>query len=146
MIVEGKGELYKQLKTQVENKGLVDNVVMPGTRYSDEDKPKLLVSFDVFVFPSLAEGFGIVPLEAMAAGTPVICSDLEVLQEVGGSVVMIFETGNAENLAEKMFNLYSKRDRLGDIKEEGRKRVEQLYTIETFVNNYERLYESFITR
>ncbi|OGC47171.1 hypothetical protein A2886_00810 [candidate division WWE3 bacterium RIFCSPHIGHO2_01_FULL_42_13] len=140
LIIEGKGELHEKLKTQIEEKGLTANVVIPGVRYSDEDKIKLLSTFDVFVFPSLAEGFGIVPIEAMAMGVPVICSDLEVLQEVGGSVVMIFETGNAENLAEKVFNLYSKRDRLDNIKEEGRKRVEQLYMMETFVNNYENLY------
>lgn len=140
LMIQGAGGLYPKLLEQVEKLGLIDSVIMPGTVYSDEDKIKFLAAFDAFVFPSLAEGFGIVPIEAMAMGLPVICSDLEVLQEVGGSTVLIFETGDPENLAEKMFNLYSKRDRLENIKEEAQKRVEQLYNMEIFINNYENLY------
>lgn len=45
------------------------------------------LSASLFVFPSLAEGFGLPLLEAMQAGTPVLCSDIPVFHEVGGNVV-----------------------------------------------------------
>ncbi len=55
-----------------------------------EDMPTLYSSADVFVFPSLYEGFGMPPLEAMACGTPVVCSNATSLPEVAeGAALMV---------------------------------------------------------
>lgn len=140
LLIVGGGELKEEVLTKVKELNMGANIIITGVPFTEEDKVKYLSSFDAFVFPSLAEGFGLVLIEAMAMSLPVICSDLEVLQEVGGSTVVFFETNNPENLGEKMFNIYSKRDRLDNVKAEARKRVEQLYTMETFINNYEELY------
>jgi alpha-1,3-rhamnosyl/mannosyltransferase len=56
-------------------------------RVSDEDLRALYRRAAVFAFPSLGEGFGLPVLEAMAAGTPVVASDIPVLREVGGDAV-----------------------------------------------------------
>ena len=53
------------------------------------DLPTLYSAADLFVFPSLAEGFGLPVLEAMACGTPVVASDLPVLREVGGDLLRV---------------------------------------------------------
>jgi glycosyltransferase involved in cell wall biosynthesis len=53
----------------------------------------------VFVLPSRCEGFGLPPLEAMAFGTPVVCSDAASLPEVVGSAALLFPAGDAESLA-----------------------------------------------
>ncbi len=57
----------------------------------DADLPALLSGALVFVFPSLAEGFGLPPLEAMACGTPVIASDRASIPEVVGNAALLVE-------------------------------------------------------
>ena len=54
----------------------------------DEDLPALMSGADLFVYPSLGEGFGLPPLEAMACGTPVLCSDAPALPEVVGDAAL----------------------------------------------------------
>jgi glycosyltransferase involved in cell wall biosynthesis len=144
LLVVGGGAIKEEVLAKVKELNMGANIIVTGVSYLEEDKVKYLSSFDTFVFPSLAEGFGIVLLEAMAMPLPVICSDLEVLQEVGGSTVVFFETNNPENMGEKMFNLYSKKDRLDNVKEDARKRVEQLYTVKLFTDNYEKLYSELL--
>jgi glycosyltransferase involved in cell wall biosynthesis len=63
--------------------GLAEQVVFTG-RISEEEKIALLNAADLYVYPSLYEGFGISPLEAMCCGTPVISSDRSSLPEVVG--------------------------------------------------------------
>jgi glycosyltransferase involved in cell wall biosynthesis len=53
-----------------------------------EDLPPLMSGADVFVYPSLSEGFGLPPLEAMACGAPVVCSDAPALPEVVGDAAI----------------------------------------------------------
>jgi len=53
----------------------------------------------VFVFPSLAEGFGLPVLEAMVAGVPTLCTDLPVLHEVAGDAAVYFPAGDSRRLA-----------------------------------------------
>jgi glycosyltransferase involved in cell wall biosynthesis len=64
-----------------------------------EDLPGLYAGAAAFVFPSIEEGFGLPPLEAMALGTPVIRSDLPVLAESANGFGQPFPVGNASALA-----------------------------------------------
>jgi glycosyltransferase involved in cell wall biosynthesis len=68
----------------------------------EEDKSALLSGAMAFVFPSLYEGFGLPPLEAMACGTPVIASNRSSLPEVVGEGGILVEPTDAESLAEAM--------------------------------------------
>lgn len=64
----------------------------------DEDLPAIYAGAKLFVFPSRYEGFGIPPLEAMAAGCPVLSSDAASLPEVLGDVASYFESGDVQSL------------------------------------------------
>ena len=64
---------------------------------------------DLLVYPSLDEGFGLPVLEAMAAGIPVVCSDLDVLREVGGDVAVFVPPRSPSILAQVMERLLTDR-------------------------------------
>lgn len=80
-IIAGTGTLERSLKTRIEDLGLGDKVRITGF-ISDSDRDKLYKVADVAVFPSVYEPFGIVALEAMAAGCPVVVSNVGGLKEV----------------------------------------------------------------
>jgi glycosyltransferase involved in cell wall biosynthesis len=88
-VIAGGGKDYtNELRAKAYNLGVGDNIIFPG-RISDEVRDGLFMVADVAVFPSIYEPFGIVALEAMAAGTPVVVSDVGGLDEV----VDLHETG-----------------------------------------------------
>ncbi|WP_170018353.1 glycosyltransferase family 1 protein [Campylobacter sp. RM16190] len=74
---------------------------------SDKNLATLYSSATVFVYPSIYEGFGIPPLEAMACGCPVILSDIEVFREIYKDNVIFFDAINENDLKEKLFSLLS---------------------------------------
>ena len=85
---------------------------------SEEDKAAMLRTADVYCAPNLGgESFGVILVEAMAAGTPVVASDLEAFRAVldGGRVGVLFPTGDADALAATLLGLLAepqRRDRL----------------------------------
>lgn len=87
-VLAGGGGYANDLKAQAQKLGVAGNVIFPG-RISDEVRDGLFMVADCAVFPSLYEPFGIVALEAMAAGAPVVVSDVGGLSEV----VDLHETG-----------------------------------------------------
>jgi len=101
VIAGGKGWLYEDVFATVERLGLGAQVVFPGF-VADEDLPALYNLADLFVFPSLYEGFGLPPLEAMACGTPVITSNASSLPEVVGEAGLMVEATDVTALAEAM--------------------------------------------
>jgi glycosyltransferase involved in cell wall biosynthesis len=143
LFIGGGGALENDIREQAKSLGISENVVITG-RFSAEDQPKFYATIDSFVFPSLAEGFGIVLIEAMAHSLPVICSDLEVLQEVGGSTVRYFETGNSNELAEKMVDLYVRAEQYKDLAKQGQIRVQELFSMESFISKYLNLYSEVL--
>lgn len=74
---------------------------------SDEELNKLYRNASLFVFPSLIEGFGLPPLEAMARGVPVACSNTGSLPEILGEAVVYFNPLDIDDMAEKMRSILS---------------------------------------
>ena len=72
LLLIGAGELEEQIHNKISSLGLSDRVIMLSHR---SDVPRLLKAMDVLVFPSLYEGFGMVLIEAQAAGLPCYVSD-----------------------------------------------------------------------
>ncbi len=73
----------------------------------DSDLPQVYAHAAVFIFPSLYEGFGIPPLEAMAVGCPVISSDAEAMLEILGDKAIYFKNNNLDNLKEVLLKWMS---------------------------------------
>jgi len=96
-----KGWLYEEVFARVRKLGLENRVVFTGY-VPDADLPSLLSGALAFVFPSLYEGFGFPVLEAMACGTPVICSNVSSLPEVSGDAALQIDPLDTEALAEAM--------------------------------------------
>ena len=83
---------------------------------SDEQLLSYLKNADLLVQPSLYEGFGIPPLEAMSLGTPVLISDIPVFKEIYETFpVTYFKAGNTEDLSLKLMNMYKNVDNLPKI-------------------------------
>ena len=78
--------------------GLGGELLIPGY-VPDADLPALYSAAEVFVFPSLYEGFGLPVLEAMACGTPVVCSAASSLPEAAGEAALLVPAGDATALA-----------------------------------------------
>ena len=94
-----KGWLYEDFFAQLERSSARDRVILPGY-VADEHLPAVYAGALAFVFPSLGEGFGLEPLEAMACGTPVVSSDATSLPEVGGDAARYFGPHDVDAIAE----------------------------------------------
>jgi len=76
---------------------------------SDLDLPALYRGARLFAFPSLCEGFGLPPLEAMASSVPVVCTNATALPEAVGDAALLVEPANAGIMAAAMLNVLSSR-------------------------------------
>jgi glycosyltransferase involved in cell wall biosynthesis len=106
VIAGKKGWLYEGFFSKLRELGLEDEVVLPGY-IADEDLPAVYSAASVFVFPSLYEGFGLPPLEAMACGTPAVCSNASSLPEVGDEAALLVEPMDVQGLAQAIERVLS---------------------------------------
>ncbi len=101
-----EGSYAGALKRRWGNQGLRDAVVTSGY-IPPEELPAVYRAARLFVYPSLLEGFGLPPLEAMACGCPVVASRAASLPEVVGEGGMLFDPFSPEDIARKMEILLS---------------------------------------
>ncbi|MBS1789459.1 MAG: glycosyltransferase family 4 protein [Acidobacteria bacterium] len=100
----GKGWLYEEVFKLVEDLKLNDQVRFTGY-VADEDLPALYSAAEVFLYPSLYEGFGLPPLEAMACGTPTITSNVSSLPEVVGQAGLTHDPNDWQALTAHIVRL-----------------------------------------
>lgn len=91
----------------------------------DEDLPFLYNGASVFVFPSLYEGFGIPPLEAMQCQVPVVASSATSIPEVVGNGALLFDPYNVEDIADKLDHVLNKKADIDRLLEAGLKQAQQ---------------------
>ena len=101
VIVGPQGWKAQEIFDFVEKIGISENVIITGYVDSNE-MPILYNAADVFVFPSLYEGFGLPPLEAMACGTPVVASNNSSLPEILGDAAIMVNPLNVEDIKERI--------------------------------------------
>lgn len=94
-----KGWYYDEIFNAVKELQLESKVKFLGY-VPDEDVPLLLCGAKVFVFPSLYEGFGLPPLEAMACGTPVVTSNVASLPEFTKDVAILVDPMSVSSIAD----------------------------------------------
>lgn len=98
VIAGGKGWLTEGIFEAADATGLRAEIIFAGF-VADADLPALYSAADAFVLPSLYEGFGIPVLEAMACGTPVVCSDNSSLPEAAGDAALLVDANDPVALA-----------------------------------------------
>lgn len=104
VLAGGKGWLYKNIFTRVKELGLAQEVIFAGY-VNNEDLPYLYNMAEAFIYPSLYEGFGLPPLEAMSCGTPVISSNVASIPEVVGQAGLLVDPYQAGELAQAIYKL-----------------------------------------
>jgi len=119
-----KGWRSAEIFDQVRRLGLEDRVLLPGY-VPDADLPALLSGALAFVFPSLYEGFGFPVLEAMACGTPVICSDASSLPEVAGDAALRVNPRQGAELAGALARLVADEGLRRELVERGFRQVQR---------------------
>ncbi|MGQ0486733.1 MAG: glycosyltransferase [Hyphomicrobiales bacterium] len=136
----GDNSVVEDLKLLASGLGVADDVQLLGEKH---DIPDLLRSADIFVMPSRYEGFGLTLVEAMAAGLPVISSDIDGPQEIlqGGKFGLLVPPGDARRLADAIISLITDRQLALSIARSGHKRAAD-FSIESMTANYLELYEN----
>ncbi len=106
LIVGKKGWKYHLIEQTLKKHNLEKDVIFPGY-LEDSELQKMYALAKVFVFPSLYEGFGIPPLEAMCSGCPVVSSNVASLPEVVGQGGLLIDPKNALKIADAVCSLLS---------------------------------------
>lgn len=118
VLVGERGWKYESIFKLVDQLGLQDAVRCTGA-VPAADLPALYNAADLFVYPSLYEGFGLPPLEALACGTPVITSSVSSLPEVVGDAALLVDPGDEEGLALAMAEVLGDGERRRHMRERG---------------------------
>jgi glycosyltransferase involved in cell wall biosynthesis len=89
----------KEIETEINKLGLEDRIILPG-KISETNKQWLYANCEAFLFPSLAEGFGLPVIEAMYEGKPVFLSTHTSLPEIGGPLAFYFDNFNVQHMSD----------------------------------------------
>jgi glycosyltransferase involved in cell wall biosynthesis len=133
----------KELETYAQELGVGRHVSFLGFR---DDLPELLAGWDVLALPSLWEGFGLVLLEAMAAGLPVVASRVGPIPEivVHAETGLLVEPGEPEPLASALLELLEKPESAAELGIRGRRRVVERFSLERMVAETEAFYDRLL--
>lgn len=144
-LIAGRGELLGQLEAEAAELGIGGRVKFLGLRH---DIPQMLQDLDIFVLPSLSEGLPLSVLEAMAAGKPVVATDVGGVREavINGHTGFLVPPENPQALSDKILSLLQHQDVAKSFGKAGRKRVEQFFSLKKMINQYEELYDEMSLR
>jgi len=143
LLLVGDGEEKEKLKNLVDELNLSKNIKFVG-RIIHERIPEYLIASDIFVLPSLSEGFPLVSLEAMASGLPIVATNVRGLPEivVDGENGYLVEPMNPQQIAEKIL-LLLKNDELRDKISRNNKDKAREYSWVSVVDRLEMVYENY---
>lgn len=144
VLVGGAGWGAQEVREQIRASRLEDRVHLTGF-VPEPDLPALYRAAELFVFPSLYEGFGIPALEAMASGTPLVCSRASCLPEVVGGAGLFFDPHDEGQMTEAMARALSDEALREALAERGRERAPRFSwkaTAEGTLEAYERAFHA----
>lgn len=143
LMIAGDGPERAELQRQIVELGLCDTVQLVGDR---DDVPELLSECDVFVLSSCSEGMPVTVLEAMAAGLPVVATDVGGLSSVVDSGVTgtLVPAGTPDVLADALAAYLRDEDLRCRHGEAGRVRVAAEFDLDAMVSAYDKLYQELL--
>lgn len=146
LCIVGRGHMGKTLLKQAQKLGVGHAVfIQPGMPF--EELAQHFRSADLVVYPSYYEGQGLIPLEALASGTPVVTVNQAPLTEmIDETVGELFTTGDSSDLAKAVCRSLNDPEGRTKQAERGRERVLSTYTYEHNAEAYEAIYSSLISK
>ena len=143
VLIIGDGEGKDALERSVRSGNLEKKVIFMGER---QDVPELMKIMDIFVLPSLQEGFPMTILEAMYTGLPVIASDISGIPEIieNGENGLLIPPSDVSLLKEKIIALYNDVNLRARYGSNARKKIESGYLPEHYMFKLEGLYQSLL--
>lgn len=127
LVVVGKGDDERRTLARLgATLGLADGTLLLPGYVPDDQLVTLYGRCALFVFPSRFEGLGLPPLEAMACGAPVLCSNATSLSEVVGRDDALFDPDDLGQLRERMEAVLADPQRAGVLRESGRRRAQAM--------------------
>lgn len=144
-VVVGDGPDAEEIKKLADTCNLGNEVIFTG---QIENIAKILPAFDIAALPSRFEGLSVTLLEYMAAGLPIIASDIPNNREVldDGKAGVLFPAENYNALADAVLNLSKDSVFRREIAETARRRYERNYSVQIMVSRYERLYRQLVNK
>jgi glycosyltransferase involved in cell wall biosynthesis len=141
LLIIGDGELRIELQRMSEQLGLTDKVIFTGFR---PDIPELLKVIDIYALPSLWEGHPLVLLEAMAAGKPIVATEISGNRETvaHGHTGLLVPSKDVPKLADALCRLLADETLRHDMGLNGHKRFQERFTIDQAICKYQELYET----
>ncbi|EGW38359.1 N-acetyl-alpha-D-glucosaminyl L-malate synthase BshA [Desulfosporosinus sp. OT] len=143
LLLVGDGPEMNRVEREVVKLGLEGKVQFLG---SQESVQEILQTVDVFLLPSAQESFGLVALEAMACGVPVICSRVGGLPEVvqHGETGYLAEVGDIQGMSEFVLKLLTDDSRYKAFSEQAVNWARETFPVDRAVQGYEKVYEDAI--
>ena len=141
VLLVGEGPAEPHLRSLSEQLGISSRVAFVGVR---RDIPEVLALMNLFVLPSLYEGFGIAILEAMAAGRPVVATTVGGIPEfvMNGETGILVEPGDAAALARAIQTILTNPEGARQMGLRGKRHVQENFAIATVVRRHEEVYEA----
>ena len=124
VLAGGKGWWHEEIESTVAEMGLAGRVIFPGY-IKEEHLPALYSGAELFVLPSLYEGFGLPVLEAMACGTPVVASNVSSLPEIVGNAGVLAKPTDEGDLARAMVRVLMDPLRAAELRQRGLEQAKQ---------------------
>jgi glycosyltransferase involved in cell wall biosynthesis len=137
----------KVMLNNMEAMDLYEHIIITGY-VSDEDLPVLYQMSQLFLFPSLREGFGIPIIEAMACGVPVITSNTSSMPEVAGDAGHLIDPNKTDDIYKGMLKIMSDHTYKNELIQRGLKRSKQFSwnkMASQVLEQYEQLYKEIKT-
>lgn len=142
LVFVGKGDLEEKLKTRAAQMGAATKVLFLGWR---NDIPEIMQLFDIFVLPSLNEGMGRVIVEAMAAGKPVVASNVGGIPDLVEHAIngFLFEPGNSKQMSQEIKKLLGNQILRNKMGVSGKRRAVN-FNVEKMIKKIDNLYLNFL--
>ncbi len=142
LVVTGKDDpFYPEVKQTAQSMNEESHIIFPGL-VSEQELLDLYTAAKMYVFPSLYEGFGLPPLEAMACKTPVAASEVSSIPEVcGKGNAVYFDPKDSQDMAHKIYALYKNESLQKDLICKGLERVKQ-FTWSSMANSTLNVYNT----
>ena len=140
-VIAGSGPLLDELKAKATQLQINDIVFFTGYLPEREHVYKLLHESDLFIIPSIYEGFCVAAVEAMAAGLPVVASDIDVLHEVIGEPGVFADPDDPTEFADALIALAEDPDRRERLGTEAKERARSTFSLDRTAREYYNIYK-----